>query len=96
MASFNYKTSITGKLEGSNTEKDEVKIVVPLKYLSNFWRKLGILLINCEVSLTLTWSENGLLTSQATRDAVVNPEVAGINNPTDATLRSQTQNCMSQ
>ena len=35
--SFNYKTSVTGKLEGNNVEKDDVEIVVPLKYLSNFW-----------------------------------------------------------
>ena len=35
--SFDYKASITGKLEGNNAEK-EVGIVVPLKYLSNFWR----------------------------------------------------------
>ena len=33
--SFNYKTSITGKLEGNDAEKDDVEIVVPLKYLSN-------------------------------------------------------------
>ena len=33
--SFDYKTSITGKLEGINTSKD-VEIVVPLKNLSNF------------------------------------------------------------
>ena len=55
--SFNYKTSIAGKLEGNNVEKDDVKIVVSLKYLSNFWRTLYIPLINCEVSLSLTWSE---------------------------------------
>ena len=36
---FNYKTSITGRLQGSNTEK-EVEIVVPLKYLRNFWKTL--------------------------------------------------------
>ena len=30
--------------------------MVPLKYLSNFWRTLEMLLINCEVSLILTWS----------------------------------------
>ena len=35
--SFNYKTSVTGKLESNNVEKDDVEIVVPLKYLSNFW-----------------------------------------------------------
>ena len=53
--SFNYKTSITGKSKGSNTEK-EVEIVVPLKYLSNFWRTLNMPLINCEINLILTWS----------------------------------------
>ena len=40
------KTGITGELESNNTEK-EVKIVVPLKHLSNFRRTLDILLINC-------------------------------------------------
>ena len=35
-----------------------IKTVVPLKYLSNFWKSLDMPLINCEVSLTLTWSEN--------------------------------------
>ena len=30
--------------------------MVPLKYLSNFWRTLEMPLINCEVSLILTWS----------------------------------------
>ena len=41
----------------------KVEIVVPLKYLSNFWRSLDMPLINCEVSLTLTWSENCVITS---------------------------------
>ena len=31
--------------------------MVPLKYLSNFWRSLEMPLINCEVNLILTWSE---------------------------------------
>ena len=30
--------------------------MVPLKYLSNFWRTLEMSLINCEVNLILTWS----------------------------------------
>ena len=34
----------------------EVEITVPLKYLGNFWKSLNILLINCKVSLTLSWS----------------------------------------
>ena len=46
-------------------------------------------LINCEISLTLTWSENGVLTSQATRDADpdANPAVNEINAPTNATSK---------
>ena len=32
--------------------------MVPLKYLSNFWRTLEMPLINCEIELILTWSEN--------------------------------------
>ena len=83
--SFNCKTSITGKLEGNNLEKENVEIVVPLKYLSNFWRTLDMPLINCEVSLTLTWSQNCVLISRAYREA--NPAVAGTNNPTNATFK---------
>ena len=45
---FNYKRSITGSLEGNDIEKD-VKLCIPLKHLSNFWRTLDIPLINCEV-----------------------------------------------
>ena len=54
---LDYKTSITRKLEGDNVEKQYIKIFVPIKYLRNFWRTLDMSLINCEVSLTLTWSE---------------------------------------
>ena len=32
--------------------------MVPLKYLSNFWRTLEMPLINCEVELILNWSSN--------------------------------------
>ena len=60
-----------------------------LKYLSNFWRTLNIPLTNCEVSLTLTWFENCVLTSKATRevDPDADPEVAGINIPTNADFK---------
>ena len=87
--SFNYETSITGKLEDNNVEKDDVKIVVPLKFLSNFCRTLDIPLINWELSLNLIWSENCVLTSRATREADpdVDPAVAGINNPKNATFK---------
>ena len=34
-----------------------MEMMVPLKHLSDFWRTLEILLINCEVNLALTWTE---------------------------------------
>ena len=46
--------------------KKGLEIVVPLKDLSNFWRTCDITLSNCEVSLTLTWSENCVLTDITT------------------------------
>ena len=36
--------------------------MVPLKYLSNFWRTLDMSLINCEVNLILTWSSTCVIT----------------------------------
>ena len=53
--SFKSKIKITGKTPNNDNEKD-VEIMVPSKYLSNFWRTLEISLINCEVDLILTWS----------------------------------------
>ena len=34
----------------------DVKIMVPLKYWSNFWRSLKIPVINCKINLILIWS----------------------------------------
>ena len=39
-----------------------VKIVVPLKNLSNFWRSLEMPLISRKVELSLNWIENCVLT----------------------------------
>ena len=55
--SFNFKSKITGQTNDDG-EINGVKIMVPLKYLSNFWRILEMPLINCEVELILTWSAN--------------------------------------
>ena len=95
--SFDYKTSITGRLEGNNTEK-EVEIVVPLKHLSNFWKTQDMPLINYEANLILTWSENWVITTKATRDADpdADPSEAAVNNSTNATFKKKTQNCMYQ
>ena len=43
-------------------EKNGVKIAVPLKYLSKFWRSLERQLINCKVEISLNWIERCLLT----------------------------------
>ena len=59
--SFKSKTKITGKTPNNDNEKD-VEIMVPLKYLSNFWRTLEMPLINCEVNLILTWSSTCVIT----------------------------------
>ena len=45
--SFKFKQQITGKTGNSGTK--DVEIMVPLKYLNNFWRTLKITLINCEI-----------------------------------------------
>ena len=37
--------------------------MVPLKYLSNFWRTLEMPLINCEVNLILTWPSTCVTTN---------------------------------
>ena len=53
--------------DASKSGKKEFEIAVPLKYLSNFWRTLDMLLINCEVSLILTWSRECVITSMERR-----------------------------
>ena len=66
--SFNFKTKITGQTAADNNNGNiagrvDVEIMVPLKYLSNFWRTLEMLLINCEIELILTWSRNSVIIS---------------------------------
>ena len=60
--SFKSKIKITGKTPNNCNEKD-VEIMVPLNYLSNFWRTIEMPLINCEVSLILTWSSICVITN---------------------------------
>ena len=48
--SVKSKIKITGKTPDNDNEK-HVEIMIPLKYLSNFWRTLEMPLINCEVNL---------------------------------------------
>ena len=60
--SFKSKLKITGNTPADGNTKD-VEIIEPLKYLSNFWRTLEMPLINCEVNLSLTWSQDCVITN---------------------------------
>ena len=50
--SFKYKTKIIG-ITPNNENRLNAEVVVPLKYLSNFWRYLDFKLFNCETELHL-------------------------------------------
>ena len=59
--SFNFKAKITSQTAADNNNgyiagRVDHEIMVPLKYLSNFWRTLEMPVINYEVELILTWS----------------------------------------
>ena len=64
-SSFDYKTNfMKNDVTQNNLIKYNVKVVVPLKYLRNFWTNLKISLINCKVELILTWFKNCALISK--------------------------------
>ena len=72
--SFNYKTKLVGNVgavadatdNDVKTELEDIKIVVPLKSLSNFMFNLDLLLINSETELILKWTEDCVLIEKAT------------------------------
>ena len=56
--SFKYKVNLFGNPNiVGNVARRNVKIVVPLKHLSNFFRSLEMRLINCKIKLNLTWKK---------------------------------------
>ena len=65
--SFKYKAALLGKtadaVNNTNSSVKEAKIVVPLKYLSNFWRSSEMPLINCKIYVELNWIEDFILSS---------------------------------
>ena len=62
---FKHNASLIGNTE-NNMTKNGVKVAIPLKYLSKFWRSLEKLLINCKVELSLKWYETCLVTAATT------------------------------
>ena len=74
--SFKFQAKITDQTGNDGTK--DVEIMVPLKYLSNFWRTLEMPLINCEVNLILTWSSNGVLIATAVQNQAATFEITDI------------------
>ena len=64
--SFNFKVKTTGQTGDDGT--NNVEIMVPIKYLSNFLRILEMPLINCEVNLIFTWSKDCVIVSTNVAD----------------------------
>ena len=56
--------------QAGNVGTKDVEMMLPLKYLSNFWRTLEMHLINCEISLQLIWSEICFLVASTTANQV--------------------------
>ena len=63
--SFDYKIKLLGNpVVNNNVARLNVKVVVPSKYLSNFFRSLEMPLINCKIKLNLTWKKECVLSNQ--------------------------------
>ena len=63
---FKYKAALVGKTVNHNNGNffvKDIKIVVPLKFLSNFWRSSEMPLIKCKIHLELNWIEDCILSS---------------------------------
>ena len=76
-SSFKYKIKLLGNIsqldaDAARVGRLNVKVVVPLKYLSNFFRSLEMPLINCKIKLNLTWKKEFVLLTLDDDDA--NPE----------------------
>ena len=78
-SSFKYKTNLLKQLTtrdiAANVNPDianahrlftNVKTVVPLKYLSSFFRSLEMPLINCKIHFELSWTKISVMSSVAT------------------------------
>ena len=80
-SSFKYKPSLLKDLNfrkvaandnpniaGAHRLFTNAKIVVPLKYSSNFFRSLVMLLINCKIHLELSWKKNCVMSTVGDND----------------------------
>ena len=60
-SSLVYKSKLIKGTDNNNV--NNVKLVVPLKYVSNFFRSLEMLLVNCKIDLELTWHKDCMTSS---------------------------------
>ena len=72
IADFTEANAITDsfKIKEKRTSKwhKKVETMVPLKYLSNFWRTVEMPLINCEINLDLNCSKKCVVVATAVVD----------------------------
>ena len=76
-SSFKYKIKLLGNVtefdgDAAGVRRLNVKVAVPLKYLSNFFRSLEMALINCKIKLNLIWKKEFVLSTLD--DDAANPE----------------------
>ena len=63
-SSFKYKIKLLGDRNVvGGIVRLNLKVVVPLKYLSNFFRSLEMPFINCKIKLNLTWKKECVLST---------------------------------
>ena len=67
-SSFKYEIKLLDNVtrvavDATGVRRLSVKVVVPLKYLSNFFRSLEMPLINCKIKLNLTWKKECVLST---------------------------------
>ena len=64
-SSFKYKSNLLGNAsgEGRTAVWKNVKIIVPLKYISSFFRSLEIPLINTKLYIELNYSKNSIISN---------------------------------
>ena len=60
-SSLVYKSKLIKGTDNNNV--NNVKLVVPLKYVSNFFRSLEMPLVNCKIDLELTWHKDCMISS---------------------------------
>ena len=68
--SLKYKIKLLGNVtevagDAAGARRLNVKVVVPLKYISNFFRSLEMPLINCKIKSDLTWKKECVLSTGA-------------------------------